>query len=341
MEHVQPLHLGLGGGPIATERRIHGKVDPLVEGPLAGLFGFPDVDVAQLAAGLANTQVQQLTSQRFGSQFGEDLAVKVFPDRDVLDEGVDHDGDLLYIDPKEYRMNRATVLLVNDDVKQDPGRKRGYHSPRRAEQAAATRRQVLSAARDLFIANGYAATTVADIAAQARVSIDTVYASVGRKPALLRELVETAISGTGQAVPAEDRDYVARIRTATSAHDKLATYAVAITEIQQRMAPIFLALRDAAATDVDCEALWTEISRRRAANMGLFAADLRGTDQLRQDLTNQQVADIIWSMNAAEYWVLLVHERGWTPDQFTDWLTDAWTRLLLDPGHSHPRERTN
>ena len=218
---------------------------------------------------------------------------------------------------------------MDDSVKDRSEGKRGYHSPRRAEQAAATRSAVLDAARELFVANGYAATTVADIAARARVSLDTVYATVGRKPALLRELVETAISGSGQAVPAAQRDYVARIVATPSAADKIAIYANAITEIQRRMAPVFLALRDAAVTDRDCAALWAEIAERRARNMLLFAADLRSTGELRDDLTDQQVADIIWSMNAAEYWVLLVEERSWTPEQFAAWVTDAWCRLLL------------
>lgn len=216
-----------------------------------------------------------------------------------------------------------------EGVKKQSDGKRGYHSPRRAEQAALTRRAVLDAARELFVARGYAATTVADIAERARVSLDTVYATVGRKPALLRQLVETAISGTGQAVPAEQRDYVTRIGTTPMARDKIGIYAQAITEIQGRMAPVFLALRDAAVTDRDCAGLWAEIAERRARNMLLFAGELRGTGELRQDLSDQQVADVIWSMNAAEYWVLLVHERSWTPEQFADWLTDAWCRLLL------------
>jgi AcrR family transcriptional regulator len=218
---------------------------------------------------------------------------------------------------------------MSEDVKAQRAGKRSYHSPRRVEQAAATRSAVLLAARELFVSNGYTATTVADIAERARVSLDTIYATVGRKPALLRELVETAISGTDHAIPAEQRDYVTRISAAATARDKITIYAHAITGIQQRMAPVFLALRDAATTDPDCAALWTEIAHRRATNMRTFAADLRSTGELRDDLTDDQVADIIWSMNAAEYWVLLVRERAWTPDQFTDWLTDAWTRLLL------------
>ena len=226
-------------------------------------------------------------------------------------------------------MNKETVRLMSEGVKRQPGARRAYTSPRRAEQAAATRNAVLAAARELFVSNGYTATTVAEIAEDARVSVDTVYATVGRKPALLRELVETAISGTEQPVPAEQRDYVGRIRLATAARDKITIYAQAITGIQQRMAPVFLALRDAATTDSECASLWSEIAARRATNMGTFAADLRTTGELRTDLSDHQVADIIWSMNAAEYWVLLVRERGWTPAQFEAWLTDAWTRLLL------------
>ncbi len=215
------------------------------------------------------------------------------------------------------------------DVKVGAAAKRVYHSPRRVEQAAETRRAVLSAARDLFVSNGYTATTIAQIADRARVSPDTIYATVGRKPALLRELVETAISGTDQPIPAEQRDYVVRIGTADTATAKITIYAQAITAIQQRMAPVFLALRAAAATDGECARLWSEIANRRATNMLGFAADLRRTGELREDVTDAQVADIIWSMNAAEYWDLLVRERGWTPDQFRDWLIDAWTRLLL------------
>ena len=218
---------------------------------------------------------------------------------------------------------------MDQHVKENPEPKRRYHSPRRLEQAAATRHAVLTAARELFVDNGYTATTVTEIAQRAGVSVDTVYATVGRKPALLRELVETAISGTEQAVPADQRDYVARMRAADSAQDMITIYAHAITAIQQRLAPVFLALRDAAGTDPDCAALWTEIAERRAANMRRLAADLRTKGGLRSDLSDDRVADIIWSMNSPEYWVLLVRERSWSADQFAEWLADAWSRLLL------------
>lgn len=218
---------------------------------------------------------------------------------------------------------------MSEEVKATPGGTRRYHSPRRAEQAAETRRAVLDAARELLDEVGYPAMTVAQIARRAGVAVDTVYASVGRKPQVLRQLVETALSGTDRTVPADRRDYVLRIRATPGAREKITIYAEAIAAIQSRMAPVFLALRDAAARDPDTTELWREISERRARNMLDFAEDLRSTGELREDLSDGEIADILWSMNAAEYWVLLVHERGWTPERFSRWIVDAWTRLLL------------
>jgi AcrR family transcriptional regulator len=207
---------------------------------------------------------------------------------------------------------------------------RPYHAPQRAERAAVTRRAVVEAARALFTAQGYAATTVGQIAERAGVAVDTLYAAVGRKPLLLREVVETVISDEDGPVPAEQRGYVRAIRAAATAGEKIDLYAAALARTGPRAAPVFLALRDAAARDATCAALHTEITERRAANMRLFAADLRATGELRPDLSDDDVADIVWSMNAADYYALLVLRRGWTPERYGAFLADAWRRILLD-----------
>jgi AcrR family transcriptional regulator len=205
--------------------------------------------------------------------------------------------------------------------------KRRYDATRRRQAAARTRAAILDAARELFTERGYTATPMTAIAERAGVALDTVYASVGRKPELARLLIETAISGTDQAVPAEQRDYVKAIQAAPDAETKIAIYAAAITAIAPRMAAVLAIVQQAGPAEPELAALWHEITERRAANMRRFVADLATVTALRID--PGQAADVIWATNAAELYQLLVGQRGWTPQRYQQFLSDTWRRLLL------------
>jgi AcrR family transcriptional regulator len=205
--------------------------------------------------------------------------------------------------------------------------KRRYDATGRREAAARTRQAILGAALQQFTARGYIATPMAAIAEQAGVALETVYASVGRKAALARLLIETAISGTGQAVPAQDRDYVRAIQVASDAETKITLYAAAMRAIVGRLAPVLGILQQAAPTEPELAALWREIAERRAANMRRFVADLATVATLRMD--PDEAADIVWATNAPELHQLLVGQRGWSPDRYERFLVDTWRRLLL------------
>jgi AcrR family transcriptional regulator len=187
----------------------------------------------------------------------------------------------------------------------------------------------LGAARDLFTTKGYVATGVGEIAARAAVAVDTVYATVGRKPTLMREVVESAISGVDHAIPADDRSYVRRIEESSRAAEKISIYARAIAEMSPRTAPVFVALRDAAMHDADCAALLAEISDRRAANMRRYAASLRSTGDLRTAFDDDAIGDIVWATAGFEHYTQLVGERGWTAERFGNYLDETWRRLFL------------
>ena len=205
--------------------------------------------------------------------------------------------------------------------------KRRYNASRRRQAAARTRAAILDAARELFTERGYAATPMTAIADRAGVALDTVYASAGRKPDLARLLIETAISGTDQAIPAEQRDYVQAIRAAPDASTKIAIYAAAVTTIAPRLALALGIIQQAAPAEPELARLWAEIAERRAANMRRFVADLASVHPLRLD--PDQAADIVWATNAAELYQLLVGQRGWSPQRYERFLTDTWHRLLL------------
>lgn len=211
-------------------------------------------------------------------------------------------------------------------------KKRVYRSELRSAAADETREAILSAARALLVEKGYGAMRMQAIAEDAGVALDTVYAAVGTKATLLRLLIETAISGSGVAVPAEEREYVQRIRAASSAKVKLETYAHALRLIHMRLAPLVHALQQAAGEHPELATLWREISDRRHRNMLLFADDLLSTGEVRPDLDRGEIADTLWTMGAPELFLLLTRERGWSPERFSAWLAATWHQLMLrDP----------
>jgi AcrR family transcriptional regulator len=223
------------------------------------------------------------------------------------------------------------MLRVPGDVNATQGARRGYDSSRRRDGSQETRRRILEAARVLLIEHGYHATSVAEIARAAEVHIDTVYRLVGRKPVLLRELVEQSISGTDQAAVAEERADVMAVMAAEDARSKIVLYARATRRVQERLAPLFASLRDAAVIDSEAESVWREISERRAQNMRRFVEDIEAVGGLRGDLDVEVAADAVWATNGSELYLLLTDRRGWTPDRYEAWLADLWSRYLLAP----------
>jgi len=208
-----------------------------------------------------------------------------------------------------------------------PVKSRPYDSRGRQSASAQRRGRILAAARELFVAGGYSGTTMAAVAERAGVATDTVYELVGRKPALFRLLLETAISGRDEAVPAEERDYVQQIHSEPTAQGKLAVYARALPSIHARLAPLLVVLQAAAPTDPALADLWTQISERRAGNMTRFAGELEETGRLGVSVA--EAADVIWATNSPEMYLLLVGQRGWSHERYEHWLAATWQRLLL------------
>ena len=209
---------------------------------------------------------------------------------------------------------------------------RVYDVAGRHAQSQATRQRIIDVARRLMVDRGYRGTTVAEIAREAGVHVDTVYQLVGRKPVLLRELIEQALSGGPGAVVAEEREYVKAMRAEPDPVQKLTVYARAVREIQARLAPLFMALRDASTTEPEAAQVWREISDRRAANMRRLVQDLDAAGGLRAGLSVEEAADVVWATNSSELYVLLTVERGWPPERYERWLADTWCRLLLHAG---------
>ena len=200
-----------------------------------------------------------------------------------------------------------------------------YHSPRREQAAAATREAILNAARELFAAQGYVCTTVAQIAESARVAANTVYTSVGGKPQLLAAIVA---GGTGDPAVADTLTAVART---TDPAEVIQLTAAGTRQANERQAKAVTILLDSARVD-PAAAEMLEVSMR------LYRDTLNALAQRLEDVgalgpaDRRRAADVFWYLFGWTSWRTLITDLGWSWDEAEQWLARRGVEALLSPG---------
>jgi len=217
--------------------------------------------------------------------------------------------------------------------------RRSYDSPRRREQARATRRAILEAARELFIERGYVATTIDAVAEDAEVSPETVYAVFGTKRALLSELIDISIAGDGDAPPVLEQGWVQEMRDEPDPRRRLSILARKGRSILERRAPIDEVVRGAAAADPDIAALWQRGKAQRFAGQRELLRIIVGETGLRARIDLETGADILYAIGSPETYLLLVADRGWSSLTFERWYDATLARLLLGSSESPAARR--
>ena len=215
-------------------------------------------------------------------------------------------------------------------------RPRAYDSSRRKEQARQTRRQVLDAARELFVAKGYGRATIADIAAAAGVSPELIYATFRNKATLLHRVWDVTIGGDDEEVTFHERPEIMAMRAEPDLAKRLRMHARFHTATSARIVPFLLALQGAAGTEPAAAEMLAEIGRQRLAGMGVLAREAEATGQLA--VTEEVCRDVVWSTTDGMMWQRFVVERGWSDDEFATWLGDMWVAVLVRP-RSRPKAR--
>lgn len=202
-----------------------------------------------------------------------------------------------------------------------PRARRAYRSTRRREQAADTRRAVLEAATRLFGERGWAATGVRDVAREAGVSVETVYANFGSKGDLLLAAIDVAVVGDDEPVPLDRRTAFTALGQG-SREERVRAAARLVTDVHRRTAGVNFALREAAASDPELDRLMREREEGRHANVEEGLALVIGYPVTPQE------ADALWAVLDIGVYRMLTHLRGWTTDQYQDWLAGAIDRLV-------------
>lgn len=194
-----------------------------------------------------------------------------------------------------------------------------------------SRLRVLAQSRELFLAGGYGRTTIAAIARAAGVSKESVYKGFGGKPGLVRAIYEQSLLGAGGA-PAEERSDRAQT-TVADARELMEQFGRFTAEVSPLGAPVFLLIRDAAASgDQDMAALLRDVEDARYSRMLHNARQVRARGFLRKALTEAKVADVMFTCTSAELYEGLVLRRGWSAEQYGDFIAKTLAaNLLPDP----------
>lgn len=211
-----------------------------------------------------------------------------------------------------------------DDVK---GGRRPYHSPTREGSAHVTRERVLAAAEQLFVERGYALASIEQIAERAGVSRQTVFTSVGSKVVLLSELRDRALAGDEEPAPVSERAWFLALLADPEPAGVLRRYAEGVADIGRRYARLEEVLQPAAGSNEELRELWEANETQRYAGATAVACDLARKGELRHDLGTS--CDLLWLLTSPQHYLRLVHRRGWSHDQYRDWITSSLREQLL------------
>jgi len=203
---------------------------------------------------------------------------------------------------------------------------RSYDSTLRAEQARLTRARILDAARTLLLEGGYQSVTITALAETAGVSTQTIYNAVGNKAAVIKAVYDVTLAGDDDGRPMSDRPEFRALSEATDAASMLRAYAAFGRRIAERIGPLLSVL--ATHTDHDVRSFATTIDTERLHGNTITVNDLSRRFGLPRGMTRRRAIDTIWVLTAPELYDRLVHQRGWTPDDYEHWLASAMIAAL-------------
>lgn len=212
--------------------------------------------------------------------------------------------------------------------------KRPYDSSRRKEQARQTQRAVLRAAHDLFVEQGFGRTTIADVARAAGVSVETIYAAFKNKATLLHRVWDVTIGGDDEDVVFHERPEIMAIRAEPDLAKRFMMHARMSTATARRITPFRLAVQAAIGSEPAAADMLAEMDRQRLAGMTVMAAESAATGQLA--VSEEECRDVIWAMTDGLLWHAFVNGRGWSDEEYADWVGRVWVAALVRPKTRRP-----
>jgi len=212
----------------------------------------------------------------------------------------------------------------------EPVNPRRYDSTRRRAVAAERRRRIVHTAAELFLANGYAHTTTAEIAKHSGVSNDLIFRLFGSKRGVLKEVMDYVIGGDDQDVAVLDRAEPQAVRQGGDQREQLRLFSIGISRQLGRVAPYIALVQAAAAVEPEIETLQADLNlRQRRSAMTTVAHWLANNGPLKDSMAVEEAAAVIWTLTSSDVYLMLTDVWQWTAAQYEQWLLRTLEATLL------------
>jgi AcrR family transcriptional regulator len=198
----------------------------------------------------------------------------------------------------------------------------------RAARVAETEERILAAARELFVRDGYAATTLAAVADAARVGHRTVYVRFGTKAELLKRVVDVAIVGDTQDVDVQGRDWYQAAFTAPTIDERIGLFADGSAALMARAGDVFAVAQQAEPVEPVIADAFRAGRAATRDSLRHFFTRLRDDGLLPADADLDWLCDTAGVLAHANTYLLIRETLGWTTDQYRTWLRSSWQRLV-------------
>lgn len=189
----------------------------------------------------------------------------------------------------------------------------------KAEQARATRRRIVATATKLFLADGFLTTTMASIAREAGVAVQTLYLSFGNKTAILSATFDVALAGDDEGVGLPERDWYRAVIDDPDGPRALALFVSQAAATIRRASPVYAVIQ-AAAAEPEVAELLANNKKERHAGFATIARSLAAKPGFAPDLSTEDAIGILYAVQSEESHLLLVREHGWTSERWEDWV---------------------
>lgn len=183
----------------------------------------------------------------------------------------------------------------------------------------ATHWRIVKAAYRLFCGQGYAGTTMAEIAEAAGVAVQSVYFTFHTKAALLSRAYDFAVMGEEEPQIPQRQAWYEAMSAEPDVTQALRHFVTGVGEITRRVTPLSLAAQVAADGDPDTARVMAFHDGMQADAYREVVKLLSAKAGLRPGLSLERGTDLLLLYAGTEVYHVMVEMRGWSHDEWLGW----------------------